>query len=218
MQQDNFRPMPVAIKYLAGFLVAVELLLQASDMGFLPSEGLRGIAYNLGAIWPGVFSGLWAEQYDGQKYIMLLSHAFLHGDIFHMAMNTVVLVSISKRLGVVLSQTQLLLVFAGSAIAGGLMFLLLNNELYPVVGASGSVFGFLAVWKYLEYKARRRMGLSLGPIWQFLGALVIMNVLLWLMLSGFLAWEAHLGGFIAGWLLAMVFTRRGGQPQPLKRR
>lgn len=218
MQQDNFKPMPMVIKYLAGFLVGVELLLQASDRGFLPSSGLREAAYNLGALWPAVYSGVWAEQFSGQKYVMLLSHAFLHGDLIHMAMNTVVLVSISKRLGTVLSQTQLLLVFVVTAIAGGAMFLWLNTGLYPVVGASGAVFGYMAVWKYLEFSARRRMGLSLAPIWKFIGALLLLNVALWYMLGGFLAWEAHLGGFIAGWLMAMVFTKRRRQDQPLKPR
>ncbi|HUF86879.1 MAG TPA: hypothetical protein VMM59_05805, partial [Thermohalobaculum sp.] len=38
---------------------------------------------------------------------------------------------------------------------------------------------------------------------------VALNLILDLGLGGLLAWEAHLGGWIAGWLLAYVFPPRG---------
>lgn len=211
MQSQNFEPMPWSIKYIAGILAAIELMLTAGDMGLLPVEGVRLSAFTYGALWPGlVWQGL-QPVYPGQAVVMLLSHAFLHGSFIHMAMNTVVILALGKRLGAVLDNGQLLAVFGLSAIAGGLMFLALNHGNNPVVGASGAVFGFFGVWKYFEFAARRRMGLSLVPIWQFIGALILLNVALYFMVSGLLAWEAHLGGFVAGWLLGMVFARRSGQ-------
>jgi len=211
MQDQNFEPLPWSIKYIAGILVAVELLLSASDYGLLPSQDLRGSAYVNGALWPGLVWQGWEQVYAGQAITMLLSHAFLHSGIFHMAMNTVVILGIGKRLGAVLSNGQLVLLFAASAMAGGALYLVLNQADVPVVGASGAVFGFFGVWKYFEYTARRRMGLSLTPIWQFIGTLVLLNVGLYFMVGGLLAWEAHLGGFLAGWLLGVVFARRARQ-------
>ncbi len=211
MQDQNFEPLPWSIKYLAGVLVAVELLLSAGDYGLLPLDHLRERAFVLGAFWPELLTGGLGEAYDGQRYLMFLGHAFLHGGLVHMAMNTVVILGLGKRLGAVLGNGQLLLLFAVSAVAGGVAFALLNPTGGPVVGASGAVFGFFGVWKYFEYAARRRMGLSLVPIWQFIGMLALLNLALWFMLSGLLAWEAHLGGFVAGWLLGMVFARRTGQ-------
>ncbi len=211
MQVDNFQPMPWAIKYIAGVLIAVELLLQASEIGILPGGSLRDGAFIYGALWPGLVHDNWQPAYAGQKYVMLLSYGFLHAGLFHMAMNTVVILGLGKRLGAVLSNGQLLLTFGLSAVAGGVMFLLLSRGDIPVVGASGAVFGFFGVWKALEYVARRRMGLSMVPIWQFIGVLALLNVALWYMAGGLLAWQAHLGGFIAGWLLGMVFARKAGQ-------
>ncbi len=211
MQVDNFQPMPWAIKYIAGVLIAVELLLQASEIRILPGGSLRDGAFIYGALWPGLVHDNWQPAYAGQKYVMLLSYGFLHAGLFHMAMNTVVILGLGKRLGAVLSNGQLLLTFGLSAVAGGVMFLLLSRGDIPVVGASGAVFGFFGVWKALEYVARRRMGLSMVPIWQFIGVLALLNVALWYMAGGLLAWQAHLGGFIAGWLLGMVFARKVGQ-------
>ena len=211
MQDQNFEPLPWSIKYIAGFLVAVELLLSAGDYGLLPVGGIRGSAYAYGALWPVLVWQGWTPIYTGQSFGMMLSHAFLHSGMLHMAMNTVMILGLGKRLGAVLSNGQLMAVFGLSAVAGGAVYLALNQGNIPMVGASGAVFGFFGVWKYFEYAARKRMGLTLLPIWQFIGTLVLLNVALFFMVSGMLTWEAHLGGFIAGWLLGMVFARRPRQ-------
>ncbi len=213
MQDQNFEPLPWSIKYIAGVLVAVELLLSASDIGLLPHDRLRDGAYIYGALWPGLVWKGWAAAYPGQAGVMLLSHAFLHSGLLHMAMNTVVILALGKRLGAVLGNGQLLLTFGGTAVAGGLTFLALNHGEMPVVGASGAVFGFFGVWKYFEYAARKRMGLSLVPIWQFIGVLALLNVGLYFMVGGMLAWQAHLGGFVAGWGLGILFAANAGQKQ-----
>lgn len=212
MQQDNFQPLPWSIKYITGILVALELLLQASDLGLLPVEGLRSRAFFYGAFWPSLWGGDVLPIYPGQKFSMFLSHAFLHGSLMHMALNTVVIVALGKRLAAVLSNAQLIALFVASAVLGGVVYLAFNTSDAPMVGASGVVFGFFGTWKYFEYLARKRRGLSLVPIWQFIGVLVLLNVAMWFMLSGLLAWQAHLGGFIAGWLMGMIFARRTGQP------
>ncbi len=214
MQDQNFQPLPWSIKYIAGILVAVELLLQASDIGLLPNDSLRGGAFVYGALWPGLVWQGWQPTYPGQSLGMLLSYSFLHAGLLHMAMNTVVILGIGKRLGAVLTDKQLLATFALTAIAGGVAFLLLSRGDTPVVGASGAVFGFFGVWKYFEYTARKRMGISLAPVWKFIGALVVLNLALFFMAGGLLAWQAHLGGFVAGWALGAVFARQAGQSSP----
>ncbi len=218
MQPDNFQPLPWSIKYIAGILVGVELLIQASEFGLFGGDSLRGGAMIYGALWPGIIKDGWIPLYPGQGGTMLLTHAFLHGSLIHMAMNTVIILGIGKRLGGVLSEIQLLLVFGMSAVAGGIVYLLFSTGDIPVIGASGAAFGFFGVWKYFEFIARKRMGLSLGPVWQFIGAMVLLNVALWYLAGGMLAWQAHLGGFAAGWALGIIFTRRGGQTRKGPRR
>ncbi len=208
MQDQNFEPLPWSIKYLAGVLVAVELLLSASDAGLLPNPYLRQSAFLYGAIWPDLAQGNGGGLYPGQRYVMLLSHSFLHGGLTHMAMNTVIVLALGKRLGLALGNARLLLVYGVSAVVGGALYLALTPSSAPMIGASGAAFGLFGVWKYLEFIARRRAHLSLMPIWQFIGVMVALNVLMWLMLDGGLAWEAHLGGFIAGGAMGALFTQK----------
>jgi len=211
MQDQNFQPMPWSIKYITGILVAVELLLSASDIGIIPGENLRARAFAYGALWPELWRGDWQSVFPAQQFLMFLSYAFLHGGFLHMAMNTVIIAALGKRLATALTGTQLVLLFAGSAIAGGVVFEILSTEATPMVGASGAVFGFFGIWKYLEYAARKRMRLSQKPVLQFIGVLVILNVALMFMLSGMLAWQAHLGGFVGGWIMGVFVARKAGQ-------
>ena len=211
MQQDNFQPMPKSLKYLVLLIALVELIALAGDYGVLPVEELRWKIIIYGGLWPQYVTGGWQPLYFGQPIVMFFSHAFVHGGLFHMAMNTVILLAIGKRLSIGVGSKWVLTLFFVSAAAGGVLFVLLNGSGAPAVGASGAAFGFFGFWKVLEYRMLRRMGASLAPVYQFIGGMVVLNIALWFALDGLLAWEAHLGGFIAGWLLGAVFRPNAGQ-------
>jgi rhomboid protease GluP len=66
------------------------------------------------------------------------------------------------------------------------------------VGASGAVFGFLGVWIAWDWRRHRRHGISPAPVARRVAVLAGLNVLLFFGLQGMLAWQAHLGGFLAG--------------------
>lgn len=77
-----------------------------------------------------------------------------------------------------------------------------------MVGASGAVFAFLAAWIVWDWVRHRAAGVSVGPVLRRVAALAGINVILWIGLSGGLAWEAHLGGFLAGLPVAIWHERR----------
>ena len=76
-----------------------------------------------------------------------------------------------------------------------------------MIGASGSVFGFLGLWQFWDFKRRLQAGYSLKPVFSTILGLVIVNVILAFMLGGGLAWEAHLGGFVAGVIFGVIGSR-----------
>ena len=73
-----------------------------------------------------------------------------------------------------------------------------------MVGASGALFGLtggLLAWLYVDRYTRSE---GLLPVAQAVMALFIFNLVLWWAMDGHLAWETHLGGFLTGWIFALL--------------
>jgi membrane associated rhomboid family serine protease len=193
-------------------MVTIELCLTGSDNGYLIPPGWRSFSFAYGAFWQPLLDGV-QPIFPLQAYSMFLSHAFLHGGALHVVMNAVILLSLGKLIAERMGTGFMLLVFAVSAVAGGVGFGLLATTSAPMIGASGAVFGYFGVWQYWEMQARRAQKLSLKPVLSMVFGLIAVNVIMAVMLDGGLAWEAHLGGFIGGFFLAFITSRLVGARQ-----
>lgn len=198
---------PAFLWCLVGIMALIELILTLSSSGVFGGQNLRWPAFMLGAFWQPLLAGTAAPVYPGQGVLMFISHAFLHGGLAHLAMNGVVLLSLGKHVSMQIGAARTLLVLFLAAIAGGAVFGLLSFSTAPMIGASGAVFGLIGVWQAMDYRMRRQAGLPLKPIVVAILGLVVANIALFVILSGGLAWQAHLGGWIAGWLAGQSFAR-----------
>lgn len=72
-----------------------------------------------------------------------------------------------------------------------------------MVGASGALFGLAGAWLAWDGQEARAHRAPLWPVLGRMAGLVVLNIALWVLQGGLLAWETHLGGFVAGWLWAM---------------
>lgn len=189
-------------------MAAIELVLSLSHSGVFGGQDLRWSAFVLGAFWQPVFAGTVPPIYPGQTALMFISHAFLHGGFAHLAMNSVVLLSLGKFISVQIGAVRTLLVLFLSAVAGAACFGLISSSPAPMIGASGAVFGLIGLWQAMNFRVRRRAGLPLQPILTAILGLIAANIALFVILSGGLAWQAHLGGWIVGWISGQSFARR----------
>jgi len=77
-----------------------------------------------------------------------------------------------------------------------------------VVGGSGGlcgVVGWILAWNDVErFPGERR----LWAVTRAVLGLVLLNVVLWWAMNGLLAWQTHLGGFVAGWVAALLIDPR----------
>lgn len=192
---------------LVGVMAAIELALTASDAGLLGGRDLRSLAYLYGAFWQPLVAGTVLPIYSGQTVAMYVTHAFLHGGLLHLAMNAVILLSLGKVIAAGIGAFGTLSVFFLSAIAGGTAFGLISSGAGPMIGASGAAFGFFGIWNAWEFSLRRRRQMPLRPVLATAAGLMLANVALFVFLGGGLAWEAHLGGYVMGWLAGLTFAR-----------
>lgn len=169
---------------------------------------------------------------QGLLWLTPLSYAFLHGDSTHLIFNCVWLaafgVPVARRFGAV----RFFWLGALGAIAGALFFFALHPaELAPLIGASAGVSAFMGAASRFVFQQDGFLGESfrapsVAPLASFREMLANRQTLgfvgVWFV-SNFLfgvgaqslgfsnapvAWEAHVGGFVAGLLLAPLFDQR----------
>lgn len=165
----------------------------------------RNLAAMFGAFWPGLLSG-WDPLYPGQGAVMFFSYAFVHGGFLHMLFNMLILAHLGRETIARVGSAGFVLFFALTSAGGGVAYALLATGSNPMLGASGAVFGLFGAQAWWDLQIRRARGLPLQPVVRMMLGLVVMNVLLWVLVGGMLAWQAHLGGFVAGFALAWIVT------------
>lgn len=178
-----------------------------ADWGFWGSARWRPLVYQNGAFWIGLIIG-WQPNYALQPYVMFITYAFLHGGLSHLVMNMITLVSLGKALQLRVGQGRLLLIYSVSILGGAIAYGLMGLVRYPMVGASGALFGLVGAWVVWDISdsMRERPGLStlfFAALWP-ITILIGLNLGMYWATSGHLAWETHLGGFIAGALVALL--------------
>ncbi len=149
-------------------------------------------------------------------YVPFISHMFLHVNIIHVAGNMLFLWIFGNNVEDVLGGIRFYAFYVLCGIAAAVTFFLFHHtECTPIVGASGAVSGVLGGYVVLFPSARIRVWFIFFVLrlraWFF--------ILLWFLLqlsnlygeqSGVsnVAWSAHVGGFIAGFVLIMFFKKR----------
>ncbi|MFO8127313.1 rhomboid family intramembrane serine protease, partial [Yoonia sp.] len=182
--------------------VVAEAVLQGADHGLWGSTHWRGTAYQDGGFWPGLLDN-WQPKYPGQPVVMFASYGFLHGGALHLLVNMITLASLGLLVIERVGQWRFALIYTLSLLGGAVGFAVLSSTMQPMVGASGALFGLVGALTGWEYTARRQMRAGIGPVLRVVGLLILLNLVMYWAMSGGLAWQTHLGGFLAGWAASL---------------
>ncbi len=192
---------------IAGVCVAIELVLLAGDAGLIGGVRFRQAVYEYGGFWSGLL-GNWRPNYPFQKWAMFLTYGFLHAGLIHLILNMATLLSLSRPVLLRVGTARYLLLYGMSLLGGALGFALLSDSYRPMVGASGALFGIAGAILAWEYVDRYATSERLWPVARAVLLLLGLNVALYYAMDRLLAWEAHLGGFVAGWIAALLIDPR----------
>lgn len=212
---------PRSVQAVLAALVGVHLLRQ-----FLSPDDDLWLVLLLAFI-PARYAGF-AEQLPGgdvSAATSFLTHMLVHGDWMHLAFNSAWLLAFGGAVALRVGSVRFLLFSALCGIAGALTFLAFNPGLMqPVVGASGAISGLMGGTMRYLFPAMDRGGFHLLrdrprdiPMMSLAEALadrrVQLTTAVWLLMNGLailglgtgeasggIAWEAHVGGYLAGLL------------------
>ncbi|MFJ2110414.1 MULTISPECIES: rhomboid family intramembrane serine protease [unclassified Streptomyces] len=174
-------------KILIGINVAVFVAVLAVGGNLLVNDlSLIGYAFDpeLGRV-VGVANGEWYR---------LFTSMFLHEAIWHIAFNMLGLWWLGGPLETALGRVRFLALYLVSGLAGSALTYLVAAPNGGSLGASGAIFGLLGATAVLM----RRLNYDMRPVL----ILLALNLLFTFTWSG-IAWEAHVGGLVAGTAIAI---------------
>ncbi|HLU53516.1 MAG TPA: rhomboid family intramembrane serine protease [Acidimicrobiia bacterium] len=148
-------------------------------------------------------SGLVAE---GQFW-RIFTTTLLHASFTHILFNMWALYVLGPQVERGVGSKAFLALYLASAGMGGVAAQLLTPGIFSAVGASGAVFGLFGVW--LNLAVRRRNTAWGRSLLSQLGFILLINAALPIIFPR-ISWQAHLGGFIAGFLIGELWSRVKG--------
>ncbi|SPH24092.1 Rhomboid protease GluP [Defluviimonas aquaemixtae] len=184
-----------------------ELAFWGADLGLWGRPDWRATGIEYGGFWSGLL-GNWRPNYAAQPWLMFATYGFLHAGLWHFALNMVTLLSLASPVLARFGAERFLLIYVASLIGGGVGFALLGPVSAPMVGASGALFGLAGAILAVDTDRRASLGLSIWPVLRVVLLLALLNLVLWWAMHGQLAWQTHLGGFLAGGALAFILPGR----------
>ena len=191
-------------------------------LAFVPAR------YDASALNDGILPGGW-----GAELWSFLTYALLHADWTHLGFNAVWLLAFASPVARRFGAPRFLLFFASTIAAGALAYLLAHaGALAPMIGASAGISGMMGaaarfafepggsldMWRRERENADRVpaaplfVALRNPRVFTFVAVWFSLNLLFGLISVPFvtgenqnIAWEAHVGGFLAGLLLFSLF-------------
>ena len=130
----------------------------------------------------------------------LVTAAFLHGSILHIAFNMYVLYALGPTLERVLGHLRYIVLYLVAALGGAVASYAFSDMTTVSVGASGAIFGLMGALVV----AGRRLRYDVTQVLILLG----INVVIGFVAPG-VDWRAHLGGLITGAAVAAVMVLPG---------
>lgn len=165
-------------------------LLTSSPNQYYPAA-TEGVCSHLGPT-------TWVDGVADGAYWQLLTSAFTHVEIWHIAFNMLALYVLGPQLEQMVGRIRFLALYLLSGLVGSLLVYWLSPVDGSTLGASGAVFGLMGALLVVAHKVRA----DTQQILMWIGV----NFVITVVGRGFISWQGHLGGFIGGLLIAGVLV------------
>ncbi|MGB0959083.1 MAG: rhomboid family intramembrane serine protease [Halocynthiibacter sp.] len=203
--------------YVTYGLIALNILVFLSYISLFEDDDALHYFFEDWAMAPGAIA-------QGSMYHTVLTSMFLHGGLMHLGGNMLFLWIFGDNLEDDLGPLKFLGFYLASGVGAGLAHVLADPQSFvPTVGASGAIAGVMGGYLLLYPKAR------VDILFIFIILFKVIPVPAWVMLGlwfglqlfsgtvtdtsgGGVAYWAHAGGFVIGFLLILPFwLKQGGK-------
>ena len=138
---------------------------------------------------------------DQGEWYRLITAAFLHASLIHLAMNMLILWIVGAPVEQAIGRGRFLALYFVSGLAGSAGALLLSPNAITV-GASGAIFGILGAALVLEAQRNYVLG---GQAF----GLIAFNLIITFAFSSYISVGGHVGGLVGGAISMLALSRFG---------
>jgi membrane associated rhomboid family serine protease len=171
-------------------LIALNVIAFLTEQGQLSFSGaaIHGNVYREGVLYREAIA-------EGHQYWRLVSSAFLHENLLHIAFNMYLLYVLGMMLEPAIGRARFGAIYAVALLAGSFGALLATPQ--ASLGASGAIFGLMG-GAAVELRARGFSVMQSG-----IGGLIVINLIFSFVFAN-ISVGAHIGGLIGGALAALA--------------
>lgn len=192
---------PPFTKFLTASILLVHIALY-----LFAGEDVRTLIFDRFGFVPGVYTG--ALEWRWSALISPLSHVFLHGGWMHLAFNLVMTLAFGTFFEKAYGTRKTAIFFTLCCLAGALTTLAFEPfSTAPIIGASGGLSGWFGALLLMIHGQNGSRGSKYGP-WPVVVFWGLIMVGPGLLAHSALAWQAHLGGYLAGLILTVLIQKR----------
>lgn len=189
----KFGNIPPFTGAMTAILIFIHIVMQFA----FPFE-LRGTILNLLAFTPENF----ITNFSPYTLLTPFTYTLFHGDWMHLGFNAIMMLALGTFTERMCSTPTTIKFFTLCTLGGAVAYFLLNpTTSTPVIGASGAINGLFAAVLMMLHEQGRFAALSqnrsLKGAWKIIGVWAVISIVFGL-LSGGVAWQAHLGGLLTG--------------------
>jgi len=233
----NIPPVIVALLALLALIHIVRTLLLSDDqdIAFLLTFSFIPARYDTSLVLDGPLPGGF-----GAEIWTFFTYSLIHADWTHFGVNAVWLLPFGSAVARRFGALRFIAFFAVTAVAGAALHLVTHaGEPFPTIGASAAISGMMAAAMRFVFQHGGPLGMLRGGddeayrvpalplarvlsdprVLLFLGVWFGINIIFGIGSLSFtgndqpVAWQAHIGGFLAGLLLFSWFDPAPHQPQ-----
>ncbi len=163
-------------------------LLAISPEGHCPAGGNQILLTNKAGCVAEGFQ--WVNGVATGSWWQVLTNAFTHAEVLHIAFNMFALWVLGPQLERLLGRARFLALYLVSALAASAFVMLFSEPFQSTMGASGAIFGMFGAFLLVA----RKHGGNVRQILILLGV----NIAITVVGSSYISWQGHFGGLLGG--------------------
>ncbi|MEM8539083.1 MAG: rhomboid family intramembrane serine protease [Pseudomonadota bacterium] len=217
--ESPFHKLPPVVVGLALLIVGIEAVFQMGEanlVGDPRSVGWRLTAVETFAYSPAVLDRvLVAGDYSPDLLWRFVTYPFINQSILQVAFCAALTLALGNFTASFYGQWRVLVVFVVTSIVGAIVYGLLVEGRYPLLGGFTPAYGLIGAYTYALWLRLGRAGAQQVLAFRLIGVLLLIQLIYGVVFGLMSAapppphWIAELSGFVAGFVLSVLLAPGG---------